>query len=185
MAFTRFHDDPCRIMKQNEIMTGPGRYALDVPGNGAKPCFMMDPHIIPQKWGGNLWTNSVDIQSHLLGIDKQLNRDCVNFDGYKKQYVHTTPIQYPTCEDLTTEQSRTIMPAWTARDLQQNHGYILPENPQAHAEIPFHSYRSTRVLEKDNYKKELQQQSSFDNGAKMGAMGARPNDQRYTLPSHK
>jgi hypothetical protein len=61
------------------------------------------------------------------------------------------------------------MPAWTARDLQQNHGYILSENPQAHSEIPFHSYRSTRVLEKDNYKRTLQENS---------------NDQRYTLPPH-
>jgi hypothetical protein len=45
------------------------------------------------------------------------------------------------------------MPAWTARDLQQNHAYILPNNPQAHTEIPFQNYSSTRILEKDNFKR--------------------------------
>jgi hypothetical protein len=53
--FTRFHDDPCRIVKQNQQMTGLGRYMLDVPGNGDKPCYMLDPQIIPQKWAGNLY----------------------------------------------------------------------------------------------------------------------------------
>ena len=36
MAFTRFHDDPCRINKQLQESTGTGRYMLNVPGNGEK-----------------------------------------------------------------------------------------------------------------------------------------------------
>ena len=160
MAFTRFHDDPARITKQLQQQTDQGRYALDVPGNGAKPCFMLDPQIIPQKWGGNLWTHSTDIQSSLLGIDRQLNRDCLfgaslEQDKYKRQTVHASPIDYPVCDSfLTTEQSRTIMPAWTARDLTQNHAYILSENPQSHTEIPFQSYTSSRILEKDHFKRQ-------------------------------
>jgi phage FluMu gp28-like protein len=115
---------------------------------------MLDPQIIPQKWGGNLWTHSVDIQSSLLGIDRNLNRDCLDKNKYKKQTVHASPIDYPVCDTLTTEQSRVIMPAWTARDLQQNHAYILPNNPQAHTEMSFQNYTSTRILEKDNFKKQ-------------------------------
>ena len=34
MAFTRFHDDPVRIIKELDIATYSGRYALNVPGNG-------------------------------------------------------------------------------------------------------------------------------------------------------
>jgi hypothetical protein len=170
MAFTRFHDDPCRIMKQNQQMTDPGRWVLDVPGNGTNPCFMLDPHIIPQKWGGNLWTNSVDIQSSLLGINKYANRDCLDEKKYKKLDVNTKPISYPVCETLTTEQSRTIMPAWTARDLQQNHAYILPDDPQSHTEIPFHNYVNTRIAEKDNFNRSLANQNIC-------------NNQKYTLPS--
>ena len=77
MAFTRFHDDDARIAKQLQQQTDQGRWVLDVPGNGDKPCYMLDPQIIPQKWGGNLWTKSIDIQSSLLGIDRPLNRDCL------------------------------------------------------------------------------------------------------------
>lgn len=174
MAFTRFHDDPARITKQLQQQTDQERWYLDVPGNGDKPYFMLDPQIISQKWGGNLWTHCTDIQSSLLGIDRQLNRDCLAINGinkYKRQTVHASPIDYPICDKfLTTEQSRTIMPAWTARDLTQNHAYILPNNPQAHTEMPFQNYASTRILEKDSFQRE------FD--------CIPPNDQRYTVPVH-
>lgn len=150
MAFTRFHDDEARIIRQLQQQVDQERWYLDVPGNGDKPCFALDPHIIPQKWGGNLWTHSIDIQSSLLGIDKQTNKDCI----YKRQTVYASPIDYPVCDTfLTTEQSRAIMPAWTAKDLQQNHSYYLPENPQNHANllIPFENNSSTRINEKLKY----------------------------------
>ena len=153
MAFTRFHDDPARVAKQLQPQTDQGRWAIDVPGNGDKPCFMMDPQIIPQKWGGNLWTKSVDIQSSLLGIDRPLTRDCMNAK-YKQFVSGASRIVYPECETLTTEQSRAIAPAWMYRDLPQDHSYILPENPQAHTEMHFRNNVSTRVLEKDNFKRD-------------------------------
>ena len=156
MAFTRFHDDEARIIKQLQQQTDQERWYLDVPGSGDKPCFMLDPQIIPQKWGGNLWTHSIDIQSSLLGIDRQLNRDCLEKDKYKRQTVYASPIDYPVCDTLTTEQSRAIMPAWTSRDLQQNHAYILPKNPQLNTEMPFQNYTSTRILEKDSFKREFE-----------------------------
>jgi len=170
MAFTRFHDDPCRITKQLQQSTDPGRWILDVPGNGIKPCFMLDPQIISQKWGANLWTNSIDIHTSLLGIDKQLNRDCLQQDKYKRQTVYTSPIDYPVCDTfLTPEQSRSIMPAWTAKDIQQNHAYILPIDPQAHTEMPFDNYKSTRILEKDYFKRDFV---------------CVQNDQGYTVPTN-
>ena len=179
MAFTRFHDDPCRITKQLQQQTDQGRWIIDVPGNGGdKPCFALDPQIIPQKWGGNLWTHSIDIQSALLGIDKRINRDIPNTvnclrnsseNPYKRFTVNAAPISYPVCDTfITTEQSRAIMPAWTARDLQQNHAYILPDNPQAHTEMKMPTYIDTRILEKNNFKR--------------GFECVPPNDQFYTVP---
>jgi hypothetical protein len=179
MAFTRFHDDACRITKQLQQQTDQGRWIIDVPGNGGdKPCFALDPQIIPQKWGANLWTNSVDIQSALLGIDKRLNRDVPNtvnaltnksVNPYKRFTVNAAPISYPVCDTfLTTDQSRVIMPAWTARDLQQNHAYILPNDPQSNTEMKFGNYIDTRILEKKHFKRE------FD--------CVPLNDQGYTVP---
>ena len=43
--------------------TGTGRYMLNVPGNGSKPCFMEDPFCRLQKWGANLQTNSINLES--------------------------------------------------------------------------------------------------------------------------
>jgi hypothetical protein len=161
MAFTRFHDDPCRITKQLQQQTDQGRWILDVPGNGDKPCFALDPQIIPQKWGANLWTNSIDIQSSLLGIDKRLNRDIPNTvniltnskeNPYKRFTVNASPISYPVCDTfLTTDESRAIMPAWTARDLEQVDWYHLPLNPQENTCLPFQNNLSTRILEKDYF----------------------------------
>ena len=51
MAFTRFHDDEARVEKQLQESTGPGRYMLNVPGNGTHPCFMEDPFVRLDKWG--------------------------------------------------------------------------------------------------------------------------------------
>lgn len=151
MAFTRFHDDSARITKNLQQSTDQGRWILDTPGNGVKPPFMEDPHIIPQKWGANLWTDYTDVQSTLMGLTKRVNRDFVGTQEYKRQTLHTAPITYPVSSQLTTEQSRAIMPAWTARDLTQNHGYILFKDPQAHTQMPFKSNQSSRIMERDNF----------------------------------
>ena len=66
MAFTRFHDDPCRIKKQLQESTGAGRYMLNKPGWGANPCFMDDPYIRMEQWGANLQTNTINLESDLI-----------------------------------------------------------------------------------------------------------------------
>lgn len=152
MANTRFNYDPCRTKKQLQQATGPGRYILNVPGNGANPCYMEDPQIIIQKWGGNLRTNSTNLESALLGVNRKFaGRDCLGKDEYTNHMVSSRPIEYPSCSMLYTEQSRAIMPAWTARDLEQVDWYTLPLNPQENTCLPFHNNLSTRILEKDYY----------------------------------
>ena len=54
MAFTRFNYDKCRTAKFLQETTGPGRYMLNTPGIGCKPCYTSDPQARLQKWGGNL-----------------------------------------------------------------------------------------------------------------------------------
>ena len=159
--FTRFYDDPCRIIKQNQITTEPGRYMLDAPGNGDKPFYMEDPQIIPQKWAGNLWTHSVDIQSSFYGLDRPMNRDCLKASEsdqlrpgqLPKSEIIARPIEYPTSRALTTEQSRAVDPAWTARDMNQSYRTPLMENYQADARIfrQFEHNTNTRLDEKDGF----------------------------------
>ena len=151
MAETRFNSDPCRISKKLQQMTDEGRYRLNVPGNGLKPSYMADPHIILQKWGGNLRTHPVELESALFGVNRSLSRDCLGKDEYKRFSPHTEAISYPESRDLYTEQSRTIAPAWTARDLEQVNWYYLPLNPQENTCLPFQNNTSTRILEKDAF----------------------------------
>ena len=151
MAETRFNSDPCRISKKLQQMTDEGRYRLNVPGLGQYPSFVEDPQIIPQKWGGNLRTNIINIDNELRGVNRPLNKDCLGKDQYQRFNVSTQRVSYPTNTTLYTEESRTIMPAWTARDLEQVDWYDLPLNPQENTCLPFQNNISTRILEKDYF----------------------------------
>ena len=149
MANTRFYYDPCRTKKSLQQSTDPGRYILNVPGNGADPCYIEDPQIIIQKWGANLRTNTINLESELMGVNRKTSRDCLGKDLYTNYNVPNSAIQYPTCSNLYTEQSRAITPAWTARDLEQVDWYTLPLNPQENTCLPFQNNLNTRILEKD------------------------------------
>lgn len=151
MACTRFFYDPCRTKKQLQQATDPGRWILNVPGNGDKPCYMEDPQIIPQKWGANLRTNTINLESDLMGVNRNLSRDCLGKDQYQNYNVSNHAIQYPTCVNLTTEQSRATNPAWWYRDLEQTDWSYPPLNPQVNTCMPFQNNLSTRILEKDYF----------------------------------
>ena len=84
MSFTRFHDDPCRIKKQLQESTGIGKYMLNVPGTGDKPCFMEDPYIRLKQWGANLRTNTINLESDLIGLSRPNTKDCIDKKYIKK-----------------------------------------------------------------------------------------------------
>lgn len=150
MSFTRFHDDPCRIKKELQESTGPGRYMLDVPGNGPTPCFMADPYMRMQKWGANLRTNVIGVEDDLRGMTRNINRDYVKENNYAQHAQSSQENSYPTCNPFT-EQSRATHPAWELRDLEQVDWKILPLDPQENTCIPFQNNLSTRILEKDHF----------------------------------
>ena len=150
MAFTRFHDDPCRINKQLQESTGVGRYMLNVPGNGSKPLYMDDPFIRMQKWGGNLMTNTVNLESDLFGLSRNTNRDDLESNEYRLNAVKSNSVQYESA-NLMTDQSRATHPAWLIRDLEQTKLPYLPLNPQENTCFTFQNNLSTRILEKERF----------------------------------
>ena len=149
MSFTRFHDDPCRIAKQSEESSGPGRYALDTPGNGTTPSYMSDPYMRIQTWGGNLRTNSVNLESDMLGLTRNLNRDCLE-NNYLNTAVESKPIVYPT-NNLSTEQPRSTHPAWQLRSLERTNFPYLHLDPQENVCYTFQNNLDTRILEKNSF----------------------------------
>ena len=151
MAFTRFKYDDCRTKKSLQQETDPGRWVLDVPGNGSNPCYIEDPQIIIQKWGANLRTNTINLESDLLGVNRTLNKDCLGKDNYLNYNVPNDQINYPVCNQVFTDQSRATNPAWWYRDLEQVDWYYPPLNPQENTCLPFQNNLSTRILEKDYF----------------------------------
>ena len=150
MSFTRFHDDECRIEKQLQEQSDPGRYMLNVPGPGDDLCFMEDPFIRMQKWGTNLRTNTINLESDLRGLTRSLTHDCNGLNNYEVHRANSTALTYGSCQPIT-DQSRATHPAWEYRDLEQNNRYILPLNPQENTCIPFQNNLSSRILEKDYF----------------------------------
>ena len=101
--------------------------------------------------GGNLRTNTINLESELRGVNRQLGRDCLGKDDYRSYNVSSSAIQYPSNSNLTTAQSRATNPAWWYRDLEQNNFDYPPLNPQVNTCMPFQNNLSTRILEKDYY----------------------------------
>lgn len=149
MAFTRFKYDEARTKKELQQSTDPGRWVMNVPGNGETPYYIEDPHIRIQNWGANMRTNTINLESDLLGVNRKLNRDSTIKDSYVNFTPDSDQIEFPSTKKLTTEQSRTILPAWTARDLEQVNWYYPPLNPQENICFPFLSNVNTRILERD------------------------------------
>ena len=155
MSFTRFHDDPCRIEKQMQESTGPGKYILNTPGWGDTPMFYNDPQIRMQKWGANLENvingAPIDIDSDLTGRTRQLTKYCANKQFPFKGIPVTQKVEYPICGDALTDESRATHPAWQYRALPQNREYPLFLNPQENVCMRFHNNLNTRLLERDNF----------------------------------
>lgn len=151
MACTRFKYDDCRTKKALQQATDPGRWILNVPGNGDRPCYIEDPQIIIQKWGANLRTNTINLESDLRGVNRKASRDCLGKDTYQQYNVSNQAIEYPSCNNTFTEQSRATNPAWWYRDLEQTDWSYPPLNPQANTCLPFQNNLSTRILEKDYF----------------------------------
>jgi hypothetical protein len=151
MASTRFFYDDCRTKKQLQQATDPGRWVLNVPGNGANPCYIEDPQIIIQKWGANLRTNTINLESELMGVNKPLSRDCLGKDNYTSYNVPNQAIEYPVCNNTFTEESRATNPAWWYRDLEQVDWGYPPINPQINTCLPFQNNLSTRILVRDDF----------------------------------
>ena len=155
MAFTRFHDDPLRITKRLEEMTFTAQYQLDMPGPGMNMPYESDPNHRLQKWGANLKTNTVNLESDLRGMTRQSYRDNIENNNYKKHAVQTSDMASYAVANPYVEESRSSHPAWMLRDMEQSRWEAPILNPQSFLEKPFTHNIQTRILEKDKVMSEV------------------------------
>lgn len=147
MASTRFSNDECRIKKQLQESTEPGKYMLNVPGQGCTLTFFDDPHIRMQSWGGNLRTNFINLEDELKRPSSNF-RDCINF---REEKVLTISKETNDNNNEITSQSRATHPVSEFREKTVNNFDYLFLNPQENVCFPFQNNISTRIREKDDY----------------------------------
>ena len=141
--FTRFNDDPLRIMKKLQESTDQGMYQLNTPGPGDFLPYYAEPHLRLQQWGGNRAVNAVQVESELRNIGVKLSRDCV-----KTEVAHT-PVSYPVTTEEITAQPRSLEPAFALRDQRTKREFqYLPLNPQANIFLKFETNADCRYLGK-------------------------------------
>lgn len=150
MASTRFNNDTARIEKYLQESTGPGRYALNVPGNGLYMPFNEDPHIRLQKWGANESKHRIDIENELFSMQRGANRDLLS-QQYDKTYKTKLSTHNYSVVNSQTDETRATNPAWNIRDIDIRQDVVLQLNPQENLEYKFNHNINTRNVEVDNY----------------------------------
>jgi hypothetical protein len=123
---------------------------INTPGAGMNLPFFEDPTIRIQKWGANLHTNTVNIESDFFGLTRKANRDLIGYNDYKLNAVKSEKIAASTNAPFV-EESRATHPAWMYRDLEQSRWSAPWLNPLNDIEMKFNTNIQTRILEKDNF----------------------------------
>ena len=153
MAATRNGNDRERQELNQGMYHNTLGYMVNVPGNGVKPDYIVDPHIRLQKFAANISANITDIDSKLKGINTTLSRDAEIRMSSRDQYFdaqysrHT----YPSLNNAVTDEPRATMPAWQVRDLEHDNWDYLLNNPQAHTEMTFAHTIDSRNNVKDQW----------------------------------
>jgi hypothetical protein len=150
MSSTRFYDDEARVQKQIEESSFTGRYMLNTPGPGSQTPFFEDCHVRLQKWGANLHNNTVNLESDLKGLGRNLNRDNVDLNNYEDHKAVTYTRSYTT-EQPFVEETRYTHPAWIYVDKQQNRWEKPFVNPQSFLNKDIQINSNSRNLVKDTY----------------------------------
>ena len=161
MAFTNKFYDNNNVNKYLDDNYNSLNYIINTPGNGVRPHFIKDPQLRLQKFGGNISDNITDINSSLIGLNKVLSKNIHQpNDGRSGNSSLINPsykkIFYPSYNEAIIDESRSTMPAWQIRDIENNHWMdYLYNNPQENTEIKFSNNINSRILEKDNYTKKF------------------------------
>ena len=122
-------------------MLHPTEYALGTPC--APPAYVADPFVRAQGFGGNLWSDAIDVSSGLRGVDPQrYPRDMVPppqwFAAQQPSYGAARPRVFEADERVFTENSRATEPAWVLRGrATERTPHFLAHDPTLLYRIPF------------------------------------------------
>lgn len=114
MSTTYFRNDLFWQRTAEAHSTAHLRWLMSTPGPGVNPAVTFDPHIRLTHWAGNGGTNTTNLQSAAMGLDRKYVRGCPN--AYAAN-LDTTSHAIPTPKDLDLHFQAVHMtaPSWELR----------------------------------------------------------------------
>lgn len=152
---TRYRSDVAKMVENNEISTGPGRYRLGVPNAYGNAVFVSTPTIRMQKWGAShdMSSTKTDVESDLRNLARPSVRTvCGQYTP--EQGASRTLTAMPE-EEFPRTYERLNDPPCTLRGTGWNRWEWLCQNPQENTMIPFEHGVDSVLMQKDDYYRKL------------------------------
>lgn len=152
-AMTRYRHDLPKMVENNEISTGPGRYRLGVPNAYGNAAFVPDPTIRMQKWGAShdMTSTKTDVESDLWNIGRPTTRSvCGQYTPEQGAAVAGRLTAMPEAAFPMTH-ARLVDPPCTLRSSGWNRWAWLCQDPQANVMMPFEWGVDSRHAAKDDF----------------------------------
>lgn len=148
-AMTRYRHDLNKMVENNEISTGPGRYVLGVPNRYGNATFVPTPSVLNQKWGAahDMSSTKTDVESDLWNIGRPGARvACGQYsptEGAARRLTAMPETDFPHTFE------RLVDPPCTLRGSGWNRWEWLCQNPQENVMVPFEHLVTARRAAKD------------------------------------
>ena len=149
-SMTRYRHDTSKMVENNEISTGPGRWALEAPNVYGNAVFVPDVTIRLQKWGAShdMSSTKTDVESDLRNLGRPTVRSvCGQYEPGQGDRV-LTPMPEA---DFPQTHARLFDPPCTLRSTGINRWEWLCQNPQENVMIPFEWAIDSRHAAKDDF----------------------------------
>ena len=148
-AMTRYRHDLNKMIENNEISTGPGRYALGVPNRYGNATFVPNPTVLNQRWGAahDMSSTKTDVESDLWNIGRPGTRVACGQYSPVEGAARTLTAMPET--DFPHTFERLVDPPCTLRGSGWNRWEWLCQNPQDNVMIPFEHQVTARRAAKD------------------------------------
>ena len=152
-AMTRYSSDLCKMVENNEISTGPGRYMLGVPNAYGNAVFAPNPTVRMQRWGAahDMSSTKTDVESDLLNLGRPTSRTACGQNNFSERKLTAMPEG-----DFPMTHNRLVDPPCTLRSSGWNRWAYLCQNPQENVMMPFEWSVNTRDAQKDAIYGQLQ-----------------------------
>jgi hypothetical protein len=158
-AMTRYKHDVGKMVENNEISTGPGRWALGVPNAYGNAAYIPDVTTINQKWGAShiMSSTKTDVESDLTNRGRPTVRTtCGQYQPEEGAALAAKLTAMPEASFPQTA-SHLVDPPCTLRGTGINRWQWLDTNPQENVMVPFEHLIDSRHASKDDIYAQLKQ----------------------------